>query len=94
MFELINIQPREYQLSILETCKNNNTLVVLPTGIGKTLLAILLGIERLNKFSNSKILITAPTKPLSNQHLETFKKHTNIIHNEILLLTVPDGEAQ
>ncbi len=87
MFELVNIQPREFQLSILETCKNNNTLVVLPTGIGKTLLAVLLGLERLNKFPESKILILSPTKPLSSQHVETFKKHTNINHEEILLLT-------
>src|SRR3989344_7081766 len=87
MFELKDIQPRDFQLSILETCKNNNTLVVLPTGIGKTLLAVLLGLERLNKFPESKILIISPTKPLSNQHIETFKKNTNINENEILLLT-------
>lgn len=87
MFDLFNFQPREYQLNILETCKNNNTLVVLPTGTGKTAIALLLGLERLNKFQNSKILLISPTRPLSNQHIETFKKHTNINHNEILLLT-------
>ena len=87
MFELKNIQPREFQLSILETCKNNNTLVVLPTGIGKTLISLLLALERLNKFPESKILILSPSKPLSTQHIETFKKHTNINHEEILLLT-------
>ncbi len=87
MFNLVNIQPREFQLSILETCKNNNTLVVLPTGIGKTLISLLLGLERLNKFPESKILILSPTKPLCQQHIETFKKHTDINHEEILLLT-------
>ncbi len=87
MFELKDIEPREYQLSILETCKNSNTLVVLPTGVGKTLLAVLLGLERLNKFENSKILILSPTKPLCNQHIQTFKKNTNIDEDKILLLT-------
>ncbi|MEK6932996.1 MAG: DEAD/DEAH box helicase [Nanoarchaeota archaeon] len=87
MFELKNIKPREFQLSILETCKNNNTLVVLPTGIGKTLISLLLAIERLNKFPESKILILSPTKPLSQQHVNTFKNYTNINYNEILLLT-------
>jgi len=87
MFNLVNIQPREFQLSILETCKNNNTLVVLPTGIGKTLISLLLGLERLNKFPESKILILSPTKPLCQQHVETFKKNTNINESEILLLT-------
>src|SRR3989338_8527939 len=64
-----------------------NSFVVLPTGIGKTLLAVLLGIERLNKVPESKILIISPTKPLSNQHIETFKRNTSINENEILLLT-------
>jgi len=85
MFNLINFNPREYQSSILETCKNNNTLVVLPTGTGKTAIALLLGIERLNKFQDSKILLLSPTKPLCQQHFNTFKKHTDI--NELLLLT-------
>jgi len=87
MFEIKNVEPREFQLSILETCKNNNTLVVLPTGIGKTLISLLLAIERLNKFPESKILILSPTKPLSQQHINTFKHNTNIDHDKILLLT-------
>ncbi len=87
MFELRNIEPREFQLSILETCKNNNTLVVLPTGIGKTLISLLLALERLNKFPESKILILSPSKPLSQQHINTFKQNTNINESEILLLT-------
>ncbi len=85
MFNLINFTPREYQLNVLETCKNNNTLVVLPTGTGKTAIALLLGLERLNKFPDSKILLISPTKPLCQQHVNTFKQNTNI--KEILLLT-------
>ena len=34
----INKEPRDYQLRIFETCKNENCLVVLPTGTGKTLI--------------------------------------------------------
>src|SRR3990167_2975464 len=87
MFNLVNFIPREYQLSILETCKNNNTLVVLPTGTGKTAIALLLALERLNKFSNLKVLVLSPTKPLSQQHINTFKQNTNIDHDKIILLT-------
>ena len=87
MFNLVDFTPREYQISILETCKNNNTLVVLPTGTGKTAVALLLGLERLNKFENSKILLLSPTKPLCQQHINTFKKNTNIPHDKIILLT-------
>jgi len=72
---LRNIDPREYQKTIFETCVNKNCLVVLPTGIGKTLIALMLAIERLEKYPKEKILFLAPTKPLAEQHLNYFKKH-------------------
>jgi Fanconi anemia group M protein len=70
----LNIKPREYQEKILETCKKENCLVVLPTGTGKTLISIMLAIEQFKKFPLKKILILAPTRPLVEQHLESFKK--------------------
>lgn len=73
--KLINLKPRDYQKNILETSKNNNTLVVLPTGMGKTAIALLLSIERLKLYPQSKICLVSPTKPLCNQHLKTFQKH-------------------
>ena len=85
MFEIKNFSPREYQKSIIETCKENNTLVILPTGLGKTSIAILLAVHQLNKSPNFKILITAPTKPLASQLCNEFKNKTNI--DKIILLT-------
>ena len=85
--EILNFTPREYQKNILETAKNNNTLVVVPTGLGKTKIAIALAVERLNKFPESKILMCSPTKPLSHQIYNEFKKETNLDHNKISLLT-------
>ncbi len=70
-----NIKPRDYQKAIFETAKNKNTLVVLPTGLGKTLIALLLAVERKYKFPESKILFLAPTKPLVEQHINYFKNH-------------------
>ena len=49
-----------------------------PTGIGKTFISLLLTENRLNKFPDSKALVLTPTKPLSNQFKDVFKKHTNI----------------
>ena len=72
---LANISPREYQKTILETCKKQNTLVVLPTGVGKTLIALMLTVERMKKFPTEKILFLAPTKPLVEQHTNYFRKH-------------------
>lgn len=84
---LINIQPREYQKKIFETAKNRNTLVVLPTGLGKTLIALLLSIERKKSFPLSKILFLAPTKPLVEQHYEYFKKHLPELFADLQLFT-------
>jgi len=71
------MEPREYQKAIVETAKKSNTLVVLPTGLGKTHIALMLAIERL-KIENSKILFLAPTRPLASQHLEYFKKNLDL----------------
>jgi ERCC4-related helicase len=72
---LRGITPREYQQKIFETCIQKNCLVVLPTGLGKTLIAVMLAVERLQKFPGEKILFLAPTRPLAEQHLKTFKKY-------------------
>ena len=84
---LIGISPREYQLKILENCIEKNCLVVLPTGLGKTLIALMLSIERLKKYPGSKILFLAPTKPLAEQHLNYFKKHLTELFAETVLFT-------
>ena len=89
MFEKIlqGIKPREYQKKIFETCKEKNCLVVLPTGLGKTLIALLLAIERMTKFPTEKIVFLAPTKPLAEQHLKSFTKYLPELWADIQLFT-------
>ncbi len=82
-----DFQPRLYQQTILGTIANFNSLIVLPTGLGKTALAFLLAAQRLRLYPNSKILMLAPTKPLCEQHINTFKKHLNIPEEKIVLFT-------
>lgn len=72
---LLNLSPREYQKEILKTCVEKNCLVVLPTGLGKTLIALMLTIERMNAFPGEKVVFLAPTKPLAEQHLKYFTKN-------------------
>jgi Fanconi anemia group M protein len=67
------MESRLYQEEILGTIVKKDTLVCLPTALGKTNLAILLAAQRLEKFPESKILVMAPTRPLVNQHFKTFK---------------------
>ncbi len=84
---LEKIFPREYQENILKTCVDKNCLVVLPTGIGKTLIALMLSIERMKKFPGEKIVFLAPTKPLAEQHLIYFKKHLPELFGDLQLFT-------
>jgi ERCC4-related helicase len=81
------IEMRTYQETILGTASNKNTLCVIPTGLGKTTLAILLAALRLEKYPNSKVLIMAPTKPLCEQHQKSFQEFMNIPEEEIVLVT-------
>ena len=81
------INPRKYQQDIYETCKEKNCLVVLPTGIGKTLIALMLSIYTQKKFPATKTLFLAPTKPLAEQHLHYFKKHLPELFVELILFT-------
>ena len=71
----LNITPRDYQKTIFETCKEKDCLVVLPTGTGKTLIALMMAIDRFKKFPLKKIVVLAPTRPLIEQHYEYFKKN-------------------
>lgn len=92
----INLQPRDYQKAILETAKNSNTLVVLPTGLGKTLIALMLAIEQLKKHVPSKVLFLAPTKPLVEQHEGYFRRNLPELFADIQLFTgsVPATERK
>jgi len=52
-----------------------------------TAIAIALTENRINLHPDSKVLILAPSKPLCNQHIQTFKKNTTLQEDKILLLT-------
>jgi len=81
------IKPRLYQQLITNTASNYNSLVVLPTGLGKTLIAEMMTIHRLELYKGSKVLFLAPTKPLVQQHLDTFKKDLLVEEERLVLFT-------
>jgi Fanconi anemia group M protein len=84
---LENTTPRLYQQKIFEKCKEKNCLVVLPTGLGKTLIALMLTIERMKAFPGKKVLFLAPTKPLAEQHLNYFQKNLSELFGDLQLFT-------
>ena len=90
------IEARLYQQIILDTAARANTLVVLPTGLGKTPIAIMLAAHRLSEFPDSKILVMAPTRPLALQHCKTFGRTMALPPQEFFLLTghVPPDERE
>lgn len=85
--ELRGIVPRVYQQAIFETAKQKNTLAVLPTGMGKTLIALMLACHRLERFPKSKVLFLAPTRPLAAQHLAYFKERLPELYADMILFT-------
>ncbi|RPI40589.1 MAG: DEAD/DEAH box helicase [Methanoregulaceae archaeon] len=78
-----SLESREYQLSIAMKALDANTMVILPTGLGKTAVALLVAASRLYN-EKGKVLMLAPTKPLVEQHLRYFEKY---------LLLKPDGDS-
>lgn len=55
---------RAYQYNIIQQCLYNNTMVVLPTGLGKTFVAAVVMLNFYRWYPNGKIIFMAPTKPL------------------------------
>ena len=90
------IEKRLYQETILGTSIKWNSLCILPTGLGKTLIAVLVAAYRLRKIPDSKCVFLAPTKPLTLQHQETFLNVTTLPDTKLQLVTgeVPPAKRQ
>lgn len=81
------IERRSYQENIARTCLNHDTLVILPTGLGKTLIAVLVAAKILEQNPDSQILVMAPTKPLVDQHARIFNDLLRIDWKKIAVMT-------
>jgi Fanconi anemia group M protein len=78
------IKERSYQINIYQSVKEKNSLVVLPTGLGKTIIAALVLAHRLPQ---GKIFFLAPTKPLCEQHATLLKNILTVDETDISLVT-------
>ncbi|CAD7769074.1 ATP-dependent RNA helicase DbpA [Candidatus Methanoperedenaceae archaeon GB50] len=87
------VEKRVYQLNLAATALQESTLVVLPTGLGKTIVALLVMVQRLE---SGKVLLLSPTKPLVEQHAGFLKKVLKISEDEIVAFTgsIPPKERE
>ncbi len=80
------LEPRSYQINIAKRIYGGgNYLVILPTGLGKTLIAVLAVAKAV--YEGRRAMMLAPTKPLSEQHYNTLLQLLNMDKSQILLLT-------
>jgi ERCC4-related helicase len=64
------IRALPFQLDLARVGLDEDLLVVLPTGLGKTVIAALVAAEVLRR-SDGKVLFLAPTRPLVQQHADS-----------------------
>lgn len=81
------VEARLYQQVIFDSVREKNSLVVLPTGLGKTQVAIMLAAHRMAKIPDSPVLMMAPTRPLTLQHRETFENAIDLPSENFKVLT-------
>ncbi|MEM0215823.1 MAG: DEAD/DEAH box helicase, partial [Archaeoglobaceae archaeon] len=85
----MTLERRLYQIAIAMNALLKNTLVILPTGLGKTSVAALVIASRLLN-ENGKALFLAPTRPLVEQHAEFLRRTLKIEENKIVALSGED----
>jgi ERCC4-related helicase/biotin operon repressor len=81
------IEDRDYQRRFVERALEANTLAVLPTALGKTVIAELVAAELLHRYPGCRVLFMAPAKPLALQHRESVLKHLRLREDEVAAVT-------
>jgi endoribonuclease Dicer len=74
---MATLEPRDYQIALFEEAKNGNVICMLPTGSGKTLVAIMLIRHMLTNcdLKDNKIIFLVNTVPLVNQQYKAIKQN-------------------
>jgi Fanconi anemia group M protein len=89
------IERRRYQLQLAASARDGDTLVCLPTGLGKTTVSLLVTAERLHEVGGRSLFL-APTKPLVQQHADFYREALTVPDDEIVVFTGdvrPDDRA-
>lgn len=81
------IEMREYQEYLSKQATKESSLIVLPTGTGKTIVTLLVTANRIRDNPNKTSLLLAPTKPLVQQHYDDYSEFLDISEEQIIQLT-------
>ena len=82
-----NYTRRNYQYEIAISAVTANTLIIIPTSLGKTFIAALLILNFYRWFPSGKILFLAPSRPLVTQQMIKIQEVTQIPKTEIAEIT-------
>ncbi|KAG1871187.1 hypothetical protein C8R48DRAFT_698038 [Suillus tomentosus] len=83
----LNQPKRDYQFNIVRHCLFDNTLVALPTGLGKTFIAGVVMLNYYRWFPKGKVVFVAPTKPLVAQQIDACHRTCGIPGSDAVELT-------
>ena len=88
------VTSRDYQLTLAKKALEKSSLIVLPTGLGKTIIALLVMADRLKE--GKKILMLSPTKPLVEQHAAFLRRALVLDPEKIAVFTgsIPPDERE
>ncbi len=90
-----DIHLREYQQKIVDRAQKEHLLVVIPTGLGKTLIgAKLMHLCMEDTSLKQKAIFLAPTRPLIDQHVQSLRSYFNTDVLEIHDITGRVSPAQ
>jgi Fanconi anemia group M protein len=82
-----SIESRAYQENIAEFAFDKNSLVILPTALGKTIIAIVLTARTLYTYRRKRVMVVAPTRPLVLQHMKSFFSVLKLSQDKIAEIT-------
>ena len=84
------IEFREYQTNLAEIASKESTMVVLSTGLGKTVIAAFVTAKRLETVPGSKVLFLAPSRPLVDQQARFLRSVIDISEDKVISMTGHD----
>jgi Fanconi anemia group M protein len=86
-----SVDYRSYQVTLADIAAQESTMIVLSTGLGKTVIAALVAAKRLLEIPNSKVLFLAPSRPLVDQQARFLNRVLELEEGLVVCLTGQDS---